>query len=350
MMEGLTDIQRNLLMYIKENATVSQRVPIDTSEAAKKLGVTIDEVEEALIGLAEKDYIKIVKAPPTPKIRQFLATVFAKLIISYVQGKISQKEYFDRLAELRNISGEIGIPPERFPREPNQISEIFTSLAKNIQALYRLESVSSTMSTDVKEKLQAEYNQAVIEISKTLKQILATIEDSCRSLAKQIDELEAQLKIIEADEKIRGIDKTIEKQHIKTRIEETKKNISLLLSILEPKKVDQQKLLQEAQRIKKLISTLQHQYEIANAKALIEGNPTLKEEARKLETQINQLKQQLATIQSTLSQTNISQTQELTTLISNTVENPPSTITQETLTQLKEINAILQRIKTYQTT
>jgi chromosome segregation ATPase len=206
------------------------------------------------------------------------------------------------------------------------------------------------MSTDVKEKLQAEYNQAVIEISKTLKQILATIEDSCRSLAKQIDELEAQLKIIEADEKIRGIDKTIEKQHIKTRIEETRKNISLLLSILEPKQVDQQKLLQEAERIKKLISTLQHQYEITNAKALIEGNPTLKEEARKLETQINQLKQQLATIQSTLSQTNISQTQELTTLISNTVENPPSTITQETLTQLKEINAILQRIKTYQTT
>jgi len=63
MMEGLTDIQGNLLMYIKENATVSQRVLIDISEAAKKLGVTIDEVEEVLIGLAEKDYIKIVKHP-----------------------------------------------------------------------------------------------------------------------------------------------------------------------------------------------------------------------------------------------------------------------------------------------
>ncbi|MCI4407480.1 MAG: hypothetical protein JHC26_00170 [Thermofilum sp.] len=350
MMEGLTDIQRNLLMYIKENATVSQRVLIDTSEAAKKLGVTIDEVEEALIGLAEKDYIKIIKAPPTTKTREFFATVFAKLIIAYVQGKISQKEYLDRLAELRNISGHIGIPPEGFPREPNQILEIFTSLAKNIQALHRLESESSTLSPEVREKLKTEYNQAVLEISRTLKQILATIEDSCRNLARQIDELEAQLKIIEADEKIRGIDKTIEKQHIKTRIDETRKNISLLLSLLEPQQVDQKKLLQESERIKKLISSLQHQYEITNAKALIEGNPTLKEEARKLETQINQLKQQLATIQSTLSQTNISQTQELTTLISNTVENPPSTITQETLTQLKEINELLEKIKTYQTT
>jgi len=66
-MEGLTDIQGNLLMYIKENATVSQRVLIDISEAAKKLGVTIDEVEEVLIGLAEKDYIKIVKHPRPPK-------------------------------------------------------------------------------------------------------------------------------------------------------------------------------------------------------------------------------------------------------------------------------------------
>ena len=349
MTEGLTDLQKSLLTYIKVNVSVSQRVTIDISEVAKKLGATIEEVEDALIVLAEKDYIKIVKAPPTPKAREFFVSVFAKLITSYVQGKISQKEYLDRLAELRNISGHIGIPPEGFPREPNQISEIFTSLAKNIQALHRLESESSTLSPEVREKLKTEYNQAVLEISKTLKQILATIEDSCRNLARQIDELEAQLKIIEADEKIRGRDKTIEKQHIKTKIEETRKNISIMLSLLQPQQTDQQKLLQESERIKKLISNLQHQYEITNAKALIEGNPTLKEEARKLETQINQLKQQLATIQSTLSQTNISQTHELTTLISNTAENPPSTITQETLTQLKEINALFEKIKTYQT-
>jgi len=73
-----------------------------------------------------------------------------------------------------------------------------------------------------------------------------------------------------------------------------------MLSLLQPQQVDQQKLLQESERIKKLISTLQHQYEITSAKALIEGNPLLKEEARKLEIQINQLKQQLASVQSTI--------------------------------------------------
>jgi len=46
-----------------------------------------------------------------------------------------------------------------------------------------------------------------------------------------------------------------------------------------------------------LISTLQHQYEITSAKALIEGNPLLKEEARKLETQVKQERGEIKTRQ-----------------------------------------------------
>jgi iron-sulfur cluster repair protein YtfE (RIC family) len=83
---------------------------------------------------------------------------------------------------------------------------------------------------------------------------------------------------------------------------------------------------------------------------MIEGNPRLQEEAENLEKQINQLKQQLAALQATLTQARPVTSEELATLITNIAEKPPGTITRETLTQLKEINAILQRIKTYPTT
>jgi hypothetical protein len=63
---------------------------------------------------------------------------------------------------------------------------------------------------------------------------------------------------------------------------------------------ERQKYLEEAERIKSTIATLEQRYELVKARALIEGSPELQEEAKKLENQIYLLKQELAKIQSTL--------------------------------------------------
>lgn len=63
---------------------------------------------------------------------------------------------------------------------------------------------------------------------------------------------------------------------------------------------ERQKYLEEAERIKSTLATIESRYELVKARALIEGSPELQEEAKKLENQIYQLKQELAKIQSTL--------------------------------------------------
>jgi len=346
----LSSLEYRLLSYLRESASTSPRVGVDIYEVARRLGVSVDEAEEALLRLAEGEYLKIVKAPPTEKAREYCLSRFVKLITDYMEGRISQKEYLDKWAELRSTAEGAGAPLGIFPREPAQVREIMPSLVKNIQALQKLDSESATLHPEVYERLRAEYNESLLEVAKTLKAILLTIGESCRKLEERIRELENELKAIEVDEKIRNIDRTADKQRTKAKIEDTRKTIATLLSLLQPHQAERQRYMEEAEKIKATLTTLQQRHELVSARAMIEGNPRLQEEANKLEKQINQLKQQLATLQATLTQAKPATPEELATLITDIAEKPPSTITQETLTQLKEINAILQRIKTYQTT
>jgi hypothetical protein len=107
----------------------------------------------------------------------------------------------------------------------------------------------------------------------------------------------------------------VEKKEEKEHSPPAKTKTSVRSSPSKPAQVSQaerQKYLEEAERIKATLATLQQRYELVRARAMIEGAPELQEEANKLEKQINQLKQELTKIQATLTELWVQNNQQST--------------------------------------
>jgi DNA-binding MarR family transcriptional regulator len=348
----LSPTEEKILTYLRTKAsTANKDVTIDVIEASKELGLDPQRVEEVLLDLVTKGYLKIVKAPNAPRLKEYFYTRFARLLIYYYAGKITIEELKRDWDNLFSMLDSIGINLETVPRNPLEMGKVFQDFFDTLQALKRLHEEVSKMGVpsdptsqsnkDAVELLQKQYNEKLHEQALAILPLVNFLNKTIKNLGETIIYLETELNAIEVDEKIRNVDRSEEKQDLAKQIKAYR---GILRKITTLGVIDDS-LRAQLDQLRKALEEYTEQYELYKVKALVEKDLNSLNMAARLQAQIETLQRKIYDIEQELSRRGERQLHELTLLVAEILNNNKEALSQENIDILNQVITALTSIK-----
>jgi hypothetical protein len=350
----LSPTEEKILTYLRAKAgTANKDVNIDVLEASKELGLEPQRVEEVLLDLVTKGYLKIVKAPNAPRLKEYFYTRFARLLIYYYAGKITIEELKRDWDNLLSMLDSIGINLETVPRNPLEMGKVFQDFFDTLQALKRLHEEASKMGVpsdptilsnkDAVELLQKQYNEKLHEQALAILPLVDFLNKTIKNLGEMIIYLETELNAIEVDEKIRNVDRSEEKQDLAKQIQ-AYRGILRKITTLGVTDVDAP-LRAQLDQLRITLEQYTEQYELYKVKALVEKDLNSLNMAARLQAQIETLQRKIYDIEQELSRKGEKQLHEITLLIAEILNNNKEALSQENIDILNQVITALTSIK-----
>jgi hypothetical protein len=348
----LSPTEEKILTYLRAKAsTANKDVTIDVIEASKELGLEPKRVEEVLLDLVTKGYLKIVKAPNAPRLKEYFYTRFARLLIYYYAGKITIEELKRDWDNLFSMLDSIGINLETVPRNPLEMGKVFQDFFDTLQALKRLHEEASKMGVpsdptsqsnkDAVQLLQKQYNEKLHEQALAILPLVNFLNKTIKNLGEMIIYLETELNAIEVDEKIRNVDRSEEKQDLAKQIKAYR---GILRKITTLGVIDDS-LRAQLDQLRKALEEYTEQYELYKVKALVEKDLNSLNMAARLQTQIETLQRKIYDIEQELSRRGERQLHELTLLVAEILNNNKEALSQENIDILNQVITALTNIE-----
>jgi DNA-binding MarR family transcriptional regulator len=348
----LSPTEEKILTYLRAKAsTANKDVTIDVIEASKELGLDPHRVEEVLLDLVTKGYLKIVKAPNAPRLKEYFYTRFARLLIYYYAGKITIEELKRDWDNLFSMLDSIGINLETVPRNPLEMGKVFQDFFDTLQALKRLHEEASKMGVpsdptsqsnkDAVQLLQKQYNEKLHEQALAILPLVNFLNKTIKNLGEMIIYLETELNAIEVDEKIRNVDRSEEKQDLAKQIKAYR---GILRKITTLGVIDDS-LRAQLDQLRKALEEYTEQYELYKVKALVEKDLNSLNMAARLQTQIETLQRKIYDIEQELSRRGERQLHELTLLAAEILNNNKEALSQENIDILNQVITALTNIQ-----
>jgi hypothetical protein len=348
----LSPTEEKILTYLRAKAgTANKDVTIDVLEASKELGLEPQRVEEVLLDLVTKGYLKIVKAPNAPRLKEYFYTRFTRLLIYYYAGKITIEELKRDWDNLFSMLDSIGINLETVPRNPLEMGKVFQDFFDTLQALKRLHEEASKMGVpsdptilsnkDAVQLLQKQYNEKLHEQAQTILPLVDFLNKTIKNLGEMIIYLETELNAIEVDEKIRNVDRSEEKQDLAKQIQAYR---GILRKITTLGVIDDS-LRAQLDQLRKALEEYTEQYELYKVKALVEKDLNSLNMAARLQTQIETLQRKIYDIEQELSRRGERQLHEITLLVAEILNNNKEVLSQENIDILNQVITALTNIQ-----
>jgi hypothetical protein len=348
----LSPTEEKILTYLRtKTSTANKDVNIDVLEASKELGLEPQRLEEVLLDLAMKGYLKIVKAPNAPRLKEYFYTRFARLLIYHYAGKITIEELKRDWDNLFSMLDSIGINLETVPRNPLEMGKVFQDFFDTLQALKRLHEEASKMGApsdptsqsnkDAVQLLQKQYNEKLKEQALAILPLVNFLNKTIKNLGETIIYLGTELNAIEVDEKIRNVDRTEEKQNLAKQIQAYR---GILRKITTLGVIDDS-LRAQLDQLSKALEEYTEQYELYKVKALVEKDLNSLNMAARLQTQIETLQRKIYDIEQELSHRGERQLNEITLLITEILNNNKEALSQENIDILNQLITALTNIQ-----
>jgi hypothetical protein len=348
----LSPTEEKILTYLRtKTSTANKDVNIDVLEASKELGLEPQRVEEVLLDLVMKGYLKIVKAPNAPRLKEYFYKRFARLLIYYYAGKITIEELKRDWDNLFNMLDSIGINLETVPRNPLEMGKVFQDFYDTLQALKRLRGEASKMGVpsdpttlsnkDAVQLLQKQYNEKLHEQALAILPLVDFLNKTIKNLGEMIIYLETELNAIEVDEKIRNVDRSEEKQDLTKQIQAYR---GILRKITTLGVIDDS-LRAQLDQLRKALEESTEQYELYKVKALVEKDLNSLNMAARLQTQIETLQRKIYDIEQELVRRGERRLNEITLLIEEILNNNKEALSQENIDILNQVVTALTSIQ-----
>jgi len=350
----LSPTEEKILTYLRAKAsTANKDVNIDVLDASKELGLEPQRVEEVLLDLSIKGYLKIVKAPNAPRLKEYFYKRFARLLIYHYAGKITIEELKRDWDNLFSILDSIGINLETVPRNPLEMGKVFQDFFDTLQALKRLREEVSNMGVpsdptrqnnkDAVQLLQKQYNEKLHEQALAILPLVNFLNKTIKNLGEMIIYLETELNAIEVDEKIRNVDRSEEKQNLAKQIQAYR---GILRKITTLGVIDEDASLRaQLDHLRKALEQFTEQYELYKVKALVEKDLNSLNMAARLQTQIETLQRKIYDIEQELLRRGERQLNEITLLIEEILNNNKEALSQENIDMLNQVVTALTSIQ-----
>lgn len=348
----LSPTEEKILTYLRtKTSTANKDVNIDVLEASKELGLEPQRVEEVLLDLVMKGYLKIVKAPNAPRLKEYFYKRFARLLIYYYAGKKTIEELKRDWDNLFNMLDSIGINLETVPRNPLEMGKVFQDFYDTLQALKRLRGEASKMGVpsdpttlsnkDAVQLLQKQYNEKLHEQALAILPLVDFLNKTIKNLGEMIIYLETELNAIEVDEKIRNVDRSEEKQDLTKQIQAYR---GILRKITTLGVIDDS-LRAQLDQLRKALEESTEQYELYKVKALVEKDLNSLNMAARLQTQIETLQRKIYDIEQELVRRGERRLNEITLLIEEILNNNKEALSQENIDILNQVVTALTSIQ-----
>jgi len=248
------------------------------------VGLSPEVLENTLLELEQKGYLRIVRVPSTSKvIKEKLREKVKELNAKLISGKVDPTSY---AAQLNEISSKC--PSLKFrPLSLTSFSDALKSILALLKSLEEVE--KATGDVEVKEELRKEYVANLEELIVEAMDMLEEAKNVAESLLSSYRELQRKIEVIKLDEKVRKLDRSVELVALQEKLQEVLKDLEALRTWVLGGSRDAGRLEQLRGRLDRLIA----ERELLEARLLIEKREEIRVELEKIINEIIQLEKEI---------------------------------------------------------
>jgi hypothetical protein len=257
-------------------------------ETLAKLNISRESFDDVLLSLEKKGYIKIVKVPPSEKLIGRLRKELIDMDGLFLMGELGGDDYLKQRKKVLDILTSVPDELEKInPLPPASIKDAMDSLRNAFDFLERLAEQKETLKPAAFSGLLNTYNMMIADSVSLLAryvEALSLLFDGCMV---ELEAIEREIEMLAADEKIRLVDLSSQKEERITKSEKIRDRLRRIADMLTEKGHGGEP--SEAMPMEGL-EDLQVKIDLLNARILIEGStPELVEERKLLEKRLLQL-------------------------------------------------------------
>ena len=289
-MSIVSEMEVKVLSYLREHSGNDNRVIFNIEDLCKNFSADLKSIEEALLTLSWKGYIKFIKAPLSEESIDLVRKEIYRLDMSYLTGEIDFKKYISDFNQIISIFEDSDVKDIFKPLPQRSLIEIIEGIENVLNYMEKL-SKREDVDNALFEKLMLSYIDDLMNIMDLIERFLDALIFSSKYLGEEIDACIENLNVIKLDEKIRNIDRSGEKKSIVERINKLK---NMLKKLLNHVKITQnfkemEELHLKLKEIDNRIKVLKEEIEVIDARILIEGEKKLYDEKNRLRNEVIRL-------------------------------------------------------------
>jgi len=289
----LSESEEKLLEFLISREKEGDQVRFSISEALNQLKISRDKLDEALLELERKDFIKIIKISPSDKLISKVRENLTELDYLLLAGELTHEEYLKRREEMISILSYIPKELEELtPLPPTTIANVLEGLKNSCSHLRNLANHKEELKPSVFEELRSTYEETLREPISLLNRYSNLLLPFAERTRKEIEKLESELEALSADEKIRGVDLSVIKNEKLKKINNAREKLKRIVRDLSIGSAEEKVLsAEEVEKLKEESRKLELELRVINARILVEGSTDLLLRRRsKIEDRIKEIR------------------------------------------------------------
>ena len=289
-MSALSDVESKLLSHLLSAKGAGRRVELNLHEAAKALGLEFSDAMRALIGLATKGYVRIVKAPATKEVLSYVEGEIKSLDAKFILGELEEREYLKAWEALISIVEDVDLRCA-YPPLKRTLMDLLEGVDSALSHLSRLEGISGSIDGRVYELLASEYKRDLMRVLMRVRRYVDSLLLRVQSAKEEAGRLIAELEAVKVDMELRGLDRKNDASRVARRLSELKSEAELILQRATGAELE---VIRKIGVLESRVSDLREQHELLKTRAMIEEDPQLASKADELLEKINELRGEIA--------------------------------------------------------
>jgi len=344
MVNGLNEKEAKILDYLKSlSKDGNKRIEFYINDAVSLTQIRMEELEEALIALEEKGFLKIVKVPASNNFLNFIRKKLLMLDAAFLTDQVSREDYTKKYEETISCISDLEVRHIYSPLPPADLSDLVVGLSNTLEYVEKLRREKENIKKETYEKLVTDYNEELREVINSTLRYVDSVAFAIELNKRVIDDEEKELEMIEVDEKIKNIDKSERKKAKMEKIAKAKSAIGVISKKIAGNEDTNTK--EKISILEKDLKKLKEEYEVIQARVMIEGNETLKKSANELHDTILSKEKSLDELKETLKKEMLKR--DIKRLLEDISQKADSLFRDKLLTEdiMKGINEIKTKIE-----
>jgi len=285
---ALSELEIEVLSVLKSIAKGS-RAEFDVEELASRVagrvggttGLTPEVLENVILTLEQKGYLRITKVPITSKIiKEKLKERIKELNAAFISGKLDPSTYAAQFNEIVSKCPSL----DARPLSPASVSDALKGMLLLLRSLERLDKVSGE--SEAKEALKREYAAKLEDLVKETSIMLEEARRVADHLLGLYREIYRKIETIRLDEQVREVDRSVERAPLQEKLQRVANDLEAVRRWVQGVPGEAARL----EQLKKRLSELEVERELLETRLLIEGRKDLQEMLDKLVKEITQLR------------------------------------------------------------
>lgn len=291
MSSELSETEERLLEFLTSREKEEDQVRFSIGEALDQLKISRDELDEALLRLESKGFVKIIRISPSKKLIEEIRKRLTELDYPLLSGELSHEEYLKKREEVIGILSSVPKEVEELtPLPPATIDNIIEGLRNSCSHLRSLvEHRREQKSSNFKELLDT-YEGILRDSASLLSRYANALSSFVEKTRREIEGLQGELEVFAAD-RTRKADLSAIKSEKLRKLDEAKEKLRCVAKVLSLGSAEAKVLpAEEVERLRKEVEKLKFDLKVLDARILVEGSTDpLIQKRSKMEGRIKEL-------------------------------------------------------------